>query len=584
MSNKTKIVIAEDEPDIRTNLKRMLGLEGFEVWAGQNGLEALELIRQHGPDLILSDVMMPEMTGHQLIQALRQDQNISHIPVILLTARADRQDVRDGMNLGADDYLTKPFQREELLGSIRSRLEKVSLQQLAAQRLAAQSHHLAHHDRITDLPNRTHFLLLLNAAMSNARLRSLQPVLWAIGLDNLPEMTQVLSSGTLAECVCEMANRVHAFAKGHSSAGWGQYLLSRPSDDRFVLMFEQPPSVEDLSSQAQALLSTLTQPIASGSEQHFPRISMGVLNIDQHDLPSEVVMGRLDITLSQARQHPVQKICFQTLQSSQELGATFKLHNDLHLSVERNQLRALYQPQIDAQTHALLGFEALMRWEHHQSGLISPAQFIPLAEDNGQIVPMGRWILQAACTQAALWNREPPLNARPIRMAVNLSLRQFGDPDIVKHVEEALEKSGLPAELLELEITEGTAMLDLQHTLKLLGQFKRMGVQLAIDDFGTGYSSLAYLKRFPLDVLKIDQSFVRNLCTDPEDKAIARAVITLAHSLDMRVIAEGVEQVEQHRLLTEMGCNEIQGYLHGKPMPAEAVPGWLALHLQRNSP
>ena len=573
-----RIVIAEDEQDIRTNLSRMLRLEGFEVWSGQNGLEALELIRQHVPDLVLSDVMMPEMTGHQLIQAVRQDPRISHIPVILLTARADRHDVREGMNLGADDYLTKPFQRKELLDSIQSRLEKVNLQQIAVQRMAAQSHHLVHHDRTTDLPNRTHFLLLLNAAMATARQRGHQPVLIAIGLDNLPEMTQVLSSGALAQCVCEMAGRVNEIAQGDTFSEWGNYVLSRPSDDCFVLLFEHLPDGLDETIAAQAILAALSHPMEVGGEQQFPRLSFGMLTLDQQGPSPEIILGRLDITLAQARQHPVHKVCVHTLQTSQELGATFKLHNDLHLSAERNELRVLYQPQIDAITHELLGFEALMRWEHQQLGLISPARFIPLAEGNGQIVSMGCWILKAACKQAADWNRDPVFSARPLRMAVNLSLRQFGHPAIVRHIEEALELSGLSPDLLELEITESTAMIDLQHTLKLLGQFKQMGLKLAIDDFGTGYSSLAYLKRFPLDVLKIDQSFVRNLCTDMEDKAIAHAIITLARSLGMRVIAEGVEQIEQHQLLTDMGCHEIQGYLHGKPMDANAVHAWFTDH------
>jgi len=577
-----RIVIAEDETDIRTNLKRMLGLEGFQVWAGQNGLEALELVRQHTPDLVLSDVMMPEMTGHQLIQAIRQDPRISHTPVILLTARADRQDVRDGMNLGADDYLTKPFQREELLGSIRSRLEKVSIQQMAAQRLAAQSHHLAHHDSVTDLPNRTHFLLLLKAALAAARQQGHQPMLWAVGLDNLPEMTQVMSSGALAACVCQMAARIDQVARGQAFEDWGRCILSRPADDRFVLLFERMPQGLDANEHAQAVLTVLSQPIVAGDEQHFPRISMGLLSLDQEGFPPENVLGRLDITLTQARQHPVQKVCIQTLQSSQELGAIFRLHNDLHLSVERNELRALFQPQVDALDNQLVGFEALMRWEHQQLGLISPVRFIPLAEDNGQIVPMGRWILHQACQNAAQWNRHPDFEGRPVRMAVNLSLRQFGDPAIAQHIQEALDQSGLAPGLLELEITEGTAMLDLQHTLKLLKQFKQMGLQLAIDDFGTGYSSLAYLKRFPLDVLKIDQSFVRNLCTDEDDRAIAQAVIMLAHSLGMKVIAEGVEHPAQHHLLMDMGCDEIQGYLYGKPMAAVHVPSWLEQHRHRH--
>jgi EAL domain-containing protein (putative c-di-GMP-specific phosphodiesterase class I) len=243
----------------------------------------------------------------------------------------------------------------------------------------------------------------------------------------------------------------------------------------------------------------------------------------------------------------------------------------LHRAIDRQELEVFFQPQMDVQSGRVLGFEALMRWRHPELGLVSPARFIPLAEDNGQIVPMGAWILRQACTTAAHWPQSLQL-----RVAVNLSARQFADPGLFAHVREALEKSGLPAPQLELEITEGTVMQDLQRTLDLLRRFKNMGVKLAIDDFGTGYSSLAYLKRFPLDVLKIDQSFVRQLCSDREDQAIANAVIQLAHSLGLRVIAEGVETAEQEALLRVMGCDDVQGYLYGKPMTLEDTREWLA--------
>jgi EAL domain-containing protein (putative c-di-GMP-specific phosphodiesterase class I) len=214
-----------------------------------------------------------------------------------------------------------------------------------------------------------------------------------------------------------------------------------------------------------------------------------------------------------------------------------------------------------------------MRWNHATLGFVSPARFIPLAENNGQIVSMGAWILREACMQAKHWQSNA---GQPLRVAVNLSMRQFMDPSLETHIRSALEESGLQPPQLELEVTEGTAMFDMEQTLALLRRFKAMGLKLAIDDFGTGYSSLSYLKRFPLDVLKIDQSFVRQLCTDQDDLAIVRAIISLAHSLGLSLIAEGVETVAQESLLRDMGCQEIQGYLHAKPMAASDVSGWLA--------
>jgi len=578
-----RIVVAEDETDIRLNLKRMLTLEGFDVWAGENGHEALALVREHHPDIVVSDVMMPIMTGHQLISALRADSNLAHIPVILLTARADRQDMREGMNLGADDYITKPFQRGELLDSIRSRIEKAAAQQFASKRLAAQNLHMAHHDSVTDLPNRKHFQLLLNAALQASRQHGAQPILMGISLDNLPEMAQVLSSGMMDDCVSMMAQRLTQLMRSPALSDWGNAVLARTADDRFVALFERPVSAGDDTERLQQLLNQLAQPLTVDGEQHFPMASMAKLALDQPDFSAEAILARLDTVLGHARQQPGIRLSIQSLESTQQLASAFRLHNDLHRAVERQELRALYQPQVAAGSNRLIGFEALMRWHHAQLGLISPVQFIPMAEDNGQIVPMGRWILNEACQQAARWGRDTDTFATPPRVAVNLSMRQFVDPHIVSDVEQALAESGLPPHLLELEITEGTAMQDLQHTLKLLNHFKTLGVRLAIDDFGTGYSSLAYLKRFPLDVLKIDQSFVRNITTDADDRAIANAVIQLAHSLGMSVIAEGVEQHSQHDLLASLGCNECQGYLFAKPLAAQDVPAWVAGHQSRSN-
>jgi EAL domain-containing protein (putative c-di-GMP-specific phosphodiesterase class I)/PleD family two-component response regulator len=572
------IVIAEDETDIRNNLSRLLRMEGFSVFAAPNGREALQLVQAHQPDLVLSDVMMPEMTGHELVRAVRADAAVAHTPMVLLTAKADRSDVREGMNMGADDYLTKPFQRDELLTCIRAQLDKAAAQQLASQRRVAQAHHLLHYDSATDLPNRAHFLLLLNDALNTPPAPQEAPVLLALGLDNLAQMAQVLGAGPLDTCVGALARRLAALSQAAPMAQAGRCVLARLGDDRLAVLAPRWP--EGLSHHALAthLLEAMAQPVTVAGDEHFPTISVAVCTqIATNDRP-EVVLARLDLALAAARAQPGQRIAVHDASAAPDLSSAFRLHNDLHRAVDRQELAAFFQPQVLAQGGAVKGFEALMRWQHPTLGLVSPAKFIPIAEDNGQIVGMGAWMLQQACQQAMAWQALRPAGAPPLRVAVNLSLRQFGDPQLFRHVEAALEMSGLPAQQLELEITEGTAMLDLHHTLELLRRFKAMGLKLAIDDFGTGYSSLAYLKRFPLDVLKIDQSFVRQICTDRDDQVIAQAIISLAHSLGLSVIAEGVETQAQHTLLQDMGCEEIQGYLHGKPMPGAEVASWLSRH------
>ncbi len=568
-----RIVIAEDEADIRANLTRLLTLEDYEVWAAANGIEALQLVRQHLPDIVLSDVMMPEMTGHQLVQALRADPLTAHIPTVLLTAKADRSDVREGMNLGADDYLTKPFQRDELLDCIRAQLEKTASLQLAARQLASQAHQMAHFDAVTSLPNRSHLLLLLGQALKEQKGNG--PALWVIGLDSLPQMAQIMGVGLLDDAVRQMAQRLSLLANASEHLSEMRYTVGRLGEDRLALFVPNWPTGRPLDALALALLDTMSAAISLDGQEQFPVVSIGACALAMEGERPDAMLARLDIALAAARARSAQRMVVHEPSSTSDLSATFRLHNDLHRAVERQELQAFFQPQVLASNSSLIGFEALMRWQHPELGLISPVRFIPIAEDNGQIVPMGAWVLHEACKQAMLWRTHMPAGVPPLRVAVNLSLRQFSDPRLLHHVRAVLESTNLNASQLELEITESTAMLDLQHTLEVLKQLKALGLKLAIDDFGTGYSSLAYLKRFPLDVLKVDQSFVRQLCTNREDQAIAGAVINLAHSLGLDVIAEGVETEDQHRMLRDMGCDQIQGYLHGKPMPGNDVASWL---------
>lgn len=569
-----RLVIAEDEEGIRQNLTRMLRLEGFEVWAGENGRLALELVQRHAPDLVISDLMMPELSGDQLILALRADPRTAHIPVVLLTARADRSDVRAGMELGADDYLTKPFQRDELLRSVRARLDKAAGQRLAAQRLAEQTHNLAHFDAATRLPNRNHWQLLLGDLLTGLPPGPPQALALVVGLDNLPQLAQVLRAGALETLVHALSQRLR---EAPGLAVLPRCTVGRLAEDRFALFVMQPHGLAAQQA-ADHLLAHLGAAIEVDGEAHFPVVSVGALPLAAEAASAMGVMGQLEQALAMARRQSGRRVWVLNDGEQAEAGAALRLHNDMHLAVARGELRAWYQPQLDAHSGALVGFEALMRWQHPTHGLVFPSVFIPLAEDNGQIVPMGAWMLERACADLLALQRGCAPDAPPLRVAVNLSLRQFCDPQVFEHVAQALARSGLAPTQLELEITEGTAMVNQQHTLELLGRFKQLGCMLALDDFGTGYSSLAYLKRFPLDVMKIDQSFVRHILSDKEDRAIVHAIITLAHHLGMKVIAEGVEQAAQQQLLASMGCELVQGYLHGRPMPLDEALAWVQAH------
>jgi EAL domain-containing protein (putative c-di-GMP-specific phosphodiesterase class I) len=243
------------------------------------------------------------------------------------------------------------------------------------------------------------------------------------------------------------------------------------------------------------------------------------------------------------------------------------LENSLRRALEREEFTVHYQPQVRADNEKITGMEALVRWQHPELGLVPPAEFIPIAEDTGLIAPLGEWVLRTACAQNSAWQKA---GLEPLRVSVNLSLRQFQQTDLIEMVKRALLETGLNPGCLELELTESSMMHDAAHAIETLRQLREIGIKISIDDFGSGYSSLSYLKHLPIDVLKIDRLFVRDMTTDPNNAAIVMAIITLAHNLNLKAIAEGVETAEQWVLLRRLNCDEIQGYLFSKPLPAEA--------------
>jgi EAL domain-containing protein (putative c-di-GMP-specific phosphodiesterase class I) len=297
-------------------------------------------------------------------------------------------------------------------------------------------------------------------------------------------------------------------------------------------------------------------------------VAVAVAEISAQDL-----LRQAEVALDQTREDGATGISFFSSARDVRVLRRMRLHSELHKALERQELCLHYQPQVDISTGQIFGFEALMRWQHPDLGAVSPAEFIPIAEESGLILAMGAWALDEACRQSRAW-RDAGL--RPVRMAVNLSTRQFDDDRILADVAQALARHRIAADQLELEITESVVLKGFERTVTLLTAFKTMGLVLSIDDFGTGYSSLSYLKRFPVDALKVDQSFVRNIDTDAGDAAITRAVVALAHSFGLCVIAEGVESAGQLAYLTQLGCEYAQGYWFSKPLPAQQAALLLA--------
>jgi EAL domain-containing protein (putative c-di-GMP-specific phosphodiesterase class I)/GGDEF domain-containing protein len=392
-----------------------------------------------------------------------------------------------------------------------------------------------------------------------------------VALDGLGQINQALGHAGGDEVVCQIAGRlqaqvVAAMADGASS------VVGRTAGKQLGVLLQGAADPVALQTLLRQLRGVVAAPCSALGSDVFVEARVGVA-LGSVGTSAQDLLRQAEVALDQTNEEGGATISFFSAARDSRVLRRMRLHSELHKALERQELAMHYQAQVDIATEQIIGFEALMRWTHPELGAVSPAEFIPIAEESGLILAMGAWALDAVCRQSRAW-RDAGL--RPVRMAVNLSTRQFGDDNILVDVATALARHQIPANQLELEITESVALKGFERTITLLTAFKKMGLLLSIDDFGTGYSSLSYLKRFPVDALKVDQSFVRNIDTDAGDAAITRAVVALAHSFGLSVIAEGVETLAQRDYLTELGCELAQGYWFSKPLPPEQAALLLA--------
>jgi len=347
--------------------------------------------------------------------------------------------------------------------------------------------------------------------------------------------------------------------------------IARLGGDDYAILVEGAAGVEDVVAVAEKVIQTLAAPFEVRDHEIFVAASIGVASCVNGACTAGKLLESAEVAAARAKRDGGGGYHLYQDEPITLAGRRLTLESRLRRALENGELGAHYQPKIDLLSGNVTGAEALLRWNSPELGAVSPAQFIPIAEETGLIVPIGVWILEAACAQAACWRTE----GHDFNIAVNLSPRQFRQKDLVSTVAGILKRSGLEAPRLELEITEGTAMSNAEQTIAVLAELHQLGVKLAVDDFGTGYSSLSYLRRFPLHCLKIDRSFVRDAAADTDSAAIVRATIALAHSLRLKVVAEGIETEAQRALLLHAACDEGQGFLFSKPLPAEAFAALL---------
>jgi len=429
----------------------------------------------------------------------------------------------------------------------------------AQQRYEQELEHAASHDPLTGLANRMLVVDRIERAVTQARRNQRQVAVMLLDLDRFKVINDTLTHGSGDMVLIEVAQRLSRQVRDIDT-------VARLGGDEFLVVLSDITSEADASMLADALLKALAQPLLAKGHELTISGSLGIaLAPRDGELPSDLIM-HADIAMYRAKENGREQFEFFSVDMNARLSQRIELETGLRRSLDHDQLVLYYQPRCDIATGRIVGVEALIRWKHPVDGLVPPGKFIPVAEETGLIVPIGEWVLKTACVDARRWQEQ---GLGPLVVGVNVSARQFQSGKLAQVVDQQLQFSGLPPELLELELTESAVMNDPQRTLQVLHDIKAIGARVALDDFGTGYSSLGYLKRFPVDCLKIDQSFVRDITVDPEDAAIARMVITLGHSLRQEVIAEGVETHAQLQYLREQGCDMVQGYLFSPPVPVD---------------
>jgi diguanylate cyclase (GGDEF)-like protein/PAS domain S-box-containing protein len=417
---------------------------------------------------------------------------------------------------------------------------------------------LAHFDELTGLPNRTMFMHTLQRAFSLAERRSKQFALFFIDLDRFKNINDSLGHEAGDRLLQDVARRLRHHLRESDT-------VARLGGDEFVVLVEDCADARELNAIAQNILNAVGRPYTLAGQEYHVTGSIGISTYPADGQDPAALLKNADIAMYLAKDRGKNNFQFYSPQQNAHSFERLALESALRHALERREFVLHYQPKVDIASGRIVGVEALLRWNHPDLAMVAPNQFVPLAEETGLIVPIGRWVLRTACAQLAAWRRD---GLSPMRIAVNLSARQFVDDALISDIGDALAAAGLPPDGLELEITESMVMQNPERAVMTLARLRELGISVSIDDFGTGYSSLGYLKRFPIDNVKIDRSFIKDLPHDMDDAAITRAVIAMAQSLRIRVIAEGVETREQLEFLRTHECNECQGYYLSRPLPA----------------
>jgi diguanylate cyclase (GGDEF)-like protein len=594
-SVRPRLLVVDDISDNRTILTRRFERRGFEVVEADSGLAAIELIDREPFDLVLLDVMMPGIDGIETLKRIRSRKSASALPVIMVTAKSESDNIVDALELGANDYVTKPVDfavalarvntqigrkraeqevllaNEELLNAnqdLERRVEERTQRLIDAnQRLQveiadreesqARSQYLAYHDSLTGLGNRLLFKEQLEEALKEVSVTPHPLAVLFLDLDGFKAINDTLGHSIGDSLLKTVAAKLRDVLQQTDR-------IARLGGDEFAILQISAPQPASSIALAEKIIEVIGQSSSVDGHDVTVGASVGIAIAHPGEMTTENFLKSADLAMYTAKSDG--RGTYRVFDPAMDaiVQARRILERDMRTALAQDDFRLFYQPLVNLQTKKVTAFEALMRWDHPERGVVPPSEFIPVAEEMGLIVQLGQWALRHACAEAMRWPNE-------ICVSVNLSPLQFAKGNLVSTVVSALASSGLPASRLELEITESVLLEKSERNIALLNQLRELGVRISMDDFGTGYSSIGYLRSFPFDKIKIDQSFVRDLLVDEGSLAIVRAIAGLGVSFGMTTTAEGVETEEQMRCLNLEGCIEVQGYLYSKPVAAGEI-------------
>jgi diguanylate cyclase (GGDEF)-like protein len=598
-AERRRLLIVDDVRDNRVLLRRRFERRGFDIVEAESGLAALELIDKDSFDLVLLDIMMPGIDGIETLKRIREYKSASLLPVIMVTGKTASENMVEALQFGANDYVTKPvdfavalvrveaqinrkraeeqaaFAADELrrvnedlerrvaerTGRLIEANQKLKVEIAEREELQAKSQYLAYHDSLTGLGNRLLFKEYLEEALRDVSMASQPVAVLFLDLDGFKSVNDTLGHSVGDLLLKSIATKLRDILQSTDR-------ISRFGGDEFAILQTSGAQPASSIALAEKLLAIVEQQFIIEGNDVTVGASVGIAIGFPGETDAEIILKSADLAMYSAKSGG--RGTYRMFDPEMDLIVQTRriLERDLRTAFSRNEFKLFYQPLVNLRTKKVKAFEALMRWEHRERGLVPPSDFIQVAEEMGLIVPLGEWALRQACAEAMDWPDD-------VCVSVNLSPLQFAKGNLVATVVSALASSGLPGSRLELEITESVLLEKSERNLHILNQLRGLGVRISMDDFGTGYSSIGYLRSFPFDKIKIDQSFVRDLLIDEGSLAIVRAIAGLGVSFGITTTAEGVETEEQMQCLTLEGCVEVQGYFYSKPVPANEVSGLL---------